>query len=149
MSAKVIVLVFIVAVVFGSTIAGIKSCTKKEDPKEAQIERQSEADLVISEIGYGRDAKTNICYAYNDPRAANDRKLSIMVVPCEKIPPRLFAQARRGDMSDIFKNHLKYAKDARTDICYAYYSGFGNYGKQTAVPCEKIQPELLVVSIIK
>jgi type II secretory pathway pseudopilin PulG len=48
--------------------------------------------------------------------------------------------------TDNVVSNIRYIQDPRTNICYAYYWGGGAYGGPalTAVPCEKIPPELLV-----
>lgn len=44
-------------------------------------------------------------------------------------------------------NDIKYIKDPRTNLCYAYYWGGGTYGgpTMTLVPEASIPPELLTI----
>lgn len=45
----------------------------------------------------------------------------------------------------FFVKHLKYVKDTRTGICYAYEWNFRYTPVFATVSCEKIPPELLII----
>lgn len=86
----------VLALVLGVSLVG---CTEKEGVTDQNLallgtmERQQMVNSIVWSIGYIKDPRTNLCFAYRwggDARGGP----SLATVPCEVIPQRLLTVAR-------------------------------------------------------
>lgn len=59
--------------------------TARDAQKQEELRLQSVANMVIGDIQYIKDTRTNICYALY----CNVGALTLATVPCDSIPPEL------------------------------------------------------------
>ncbi len=70
--------------------------------------------------------------------------LSVFAFGCDDIIRQEHEESRRRELAWVVQE-IRYIKDPRTNLCFAYYwGGAGNGGPALAyAPCEAVPPELL------
>jgi hypothetical protein len=78
-------------------VAVLCACCDLDQPIGAEVAEPTAGERVLNSIGYVRDPRTNLCFAFRWGVPYYDGpSLALATVPCEAIPPALLQIPRPG-----------------------------------------------------